>query len=267
MCVCLRKIIKRLKWTAVSFLSSFSYSHFPLRLTWLRGGGKEIDDSRPDDSRTVAARRYLEPKRTGKDHRVGVYVYILCDWSSKSTDEMLWWFSDFFLPFFYFLFLLLKQENVDKKMAFHQFSRLDGAPLLPPLKVRFRWGYLFIFLLVSWWKSTSGYLLCLLVCRVLAAMCEKDEQSLLLLLPPFFKILSLPFIHFPLGPWRNGAETGPSFQRRHDGQPAPAGFGRVVYFSLSISFSLCMCVCVCVCALCSFGRGYNQPAKKEKKGK
>ena len=85
--------------------------------------------------------------------------------------------------------------------------------------------------------------------------------------PLFFLILSLPFIHFPLGPWRNGAETGPSFQLRHDGQPAPAGFGRVVYFSLSISFSLCMCVCVCVCALCSFGRGYNQPAKKENRKK
>ena len=154
-------------------------------------------------------------------------------------------------------------------MAFHQFSRLDGAPLLPPLKVRFRWGYLFIFLLVSWWKSTSGYLLCLLVCRVLAAMCEKDEQSLLLLLPPFFKFLSLPFIHFPLGPWRNGAETGPSFQRRHDGQPAPAGFGRVVYFSLStVSLFLSVCVCACVYVLCvHLGVGIISQPKKKKRGK
>lgn len=139
-------------------------------------------------------------------------------------------------------------------MAFHQFSRLDGAPLLPPLKVRFRWGYLFIFLLVSWWKSTSGYLLCLLVCRVLAAMCEKDEQSLLLLIFAFF---ILAFYPFPFGAHgETGAENRtiiPSAARLRGCWPAQPD-------------SVEWCIFLCVYALCvHLGVGIiSQPKKKRK---
>jgi dolichol kinase len=91
--------------------------------------------------------------------------------------------------------------------------------------------------------------------QALAAMCEKDEQSLLLLIFAFF---ILAFYPFPFGAHgETGAENRtiiPSAARLATRLLAsPAGFGRVVYFSL------------CVRALCSFGRGYNQPAEKEKK--
>lgn len=153
-------------------------------------------------------------------------------------------------------------------MAFHQFSRLDGAPLLPPPKVRFRWGYLFIFLLVSWWKSTSGYLLCLLVCRVLAAMCEKDEQSLLLLLPPFFLIFVFAFYPFPFGALAKR-------RRNRTIIPTaawwPASASRIrssgVFLSIYLFFSLCVCACVYVLCV-HLGVGIiSQPKKKKKENR
>lgn len=92
--------------------------------------------------------------------------------------------------------------------------------------------------------------------QALAAMCEKDEQSLLLLLFAFF---ILAFYPFPFGAHgETGAENRtiiPSAARLATRLASPAGFGRVVYFSL------------CVRALCSFVRGYNQPAEKEKKNR
>ena len=152
-------------------------------------------------------------------------------------------------------------------MAFHQFNRLDGAPLLPPLKVRFRWDFLFIFLLVSWWKSTSGSLLCLLVCRVLAAMCEKDEQYLLLLLPPFFFKFCLCLLSISL--WGLG-ETAPK-QDHHSNcgmmasqrQPDSVEWCISLYLSLFLS----VCVCACVYVLCvHLGVGIiSQPKKKIEK--
>jgi hypothetical protein len=102
---CLRKIIKRLKWTAAStfsFLNFFSlFPSFPHTFD-LSGKIKkknvgEIDDSRAD-SRPGARARYLRRKRERKRSESG-RICFYCDWSSKSTDEMLWWFSDFFFIF------------------------------------------------------------------------------------------------------------------------------------------------------------------------
>lgn len=137
-------------------------------------------------------------------------------------------------------------------MAFHQFSRLDGAPLS---SCQISVGYLFIFLLLD--ENQRQALSCSVV--LCAGISSHVRKGWTVVASSSFCLFHLGLLSISLwGPWRNGRR-----KQDHHSQcgaaprllASPAGFGRVVYFSL------------CVRALCSFGRGYNQPAEKEKKNR
>lgn len=204
---------------------------------------------------TGCAGALFTPK-TGKekDQRVGVYVSTVIGVQSQPTkccDDFR--ISSLFSPFFKQEKRRRRKETSIREWLF--ISSVDWTARLPPL-VRFRWVIFSYFSFLM--KINVRLFLAPSSCvQALAAMCEKDEQSLLLLL--LFAFFILAFYPFPFGAHgETGAENRtiiPSAARLATRLASPAGFGRVVYFSL------------CVRALCSFGRGYNQPAEKEKKNR
>lgn len=184
-----------------------------------------------------------------KDQRVGVYVSTVIGVQSQPTkccDDFR--ISSLFSPFF-------KQEKRRKETSIRKWlfiSSVDWTARLSPL-VRFRWVIFsyFSFLMKINVRLSLAPSSCV---QALAAMCEKDEQSLLLLLFAFF---ILAFYPFPFGAHgETGAENRtiiPSAARLRGCWPAQPD-------------SVEWCIFLCVYALCvHLGVGIiSQPKKKRK---